>query len=413
MVPGKGFHKIRPLIAQAVLACSLICHAAVVVEFIITEAPRQLYFESSSVFFVYIAVSAVLSVAMYLTRKISSFHVLLISRVMLFIVFTMPFGLFFSIRLQLLLVLLLEVSIYENYPFNLLYSLFVIASSVVFSVLSPFPSRSTLAESYPDLITYLLCATIVAVLGGMMTFFRERMVASERKMRRQNATLVDLAKAQMGFLDLARTAGERSMLSERRRLTAELHDSLGYTFTNLKMLLEASMDLIEIDPGKLRELLEIGYQQVQEGMRSTRNNLHQLRDAVVVKTPFLAAVHQMCKVFEKSTGVHIAIDYTNFPQECDTRAESALFHFIQEGLVNSFSHGKATMIRVVFWLDNESMQVRIEDNGIGIGTITEGIGIHGMRERLGKLGGTLSLQPMSEGFKIVATVPVSEDKWTG
>jgi len=37
-------------------------------------------------------------------------------------------------------------------------------------------------------------------------------------------------------------------------MSAELHDSLGYTFTNLKMILEAATDLIEVNPEGMREL---------------------------------------------------------------------------------------------------------------------------------------------------------------
>ncbi len=394
----------RPSIAKAVLAGSLFCHAATVLQFLLVAVPRKLYHEAPGVFLVFLGASAALSAAMYLAGTAAGFRTFLVLRALLLMVFTAPFGPYLDITLTLLLFLIAEISVFEDFPLNLLFSSLVTAGTAATTFLSPYAAGRGGLES----ISFLLCACLAALVGSIMTLYRQRMVAYGREMQERGSALEKLARAQMGFLDFARTAEERSMLNERNRITAELHDSLGYTFTNLKMVLEASKDLIEIDPGKLREQLETGLEQVNQGMRETRRALYQLRETAATRTPFLTAVHRMVGVFEKSTGVRVTVEYTNFPPDCDEEAASALFHFIQEGLVNSFGHGKASRIRVVLSNDAENLQVRIEDNGRGAGAITEGIGILGMRERLGRLGGTLTVQPMPGGFQIAATIPARE-----
>ena len=122
-------------------------------------------------------------------------------------------------------------------------------------------------------------------------------------------------------------------------------------------------------------------------------------------------MHRLVEVFGKATGIEIEVDYANFPFDLREKGEFALYHFIQEGLVNSFSHGKARKINVNFWSDEQKLQVSIEDDGIGVDTIVEGIGIHGMRERLGMLGGTLDMDNVPNGFKIIARIPVQEELW--
>ena len=103
----------------------------------------------------------------------------------------------------------------------------------------------------------------------------------------------------------------------------------------------------------------------------------------------------------------VRLDYGNFPENCGEEAASAFYHFIQEGLVNAYSHGKATNIRISFWRDDENLQVTMLDDGRGATELTEGIGIRGMRERFGKLGGTLNIEFPVDGFRLSATVPLN------
>ncbi len=403
--------KERPLIAKLVLATTLGFHGAALLLFVVAASPRGLYSESPYVFYVFLAVSAVLACAAYLVPLKLHFRILFFVRAGLLLLFCAPFGAYLDIRLLLLMVLCVETCVFDAFPANLVFCGAILLASLAFADLPGLlrsPDRSQLIH---DLIRYVLSASLVALLAGMMTYYRERTVEFGNEVAKLSSVVEELTRAQMGYLEFARSAEERSSQSERNRLSAELHDSLGYTFTNLKMMLEAAKDLIQQNPAQLEDLLETGLEQVQRGMKETRNALYLLRERREEKPPFLTAVHRLIEVFRKATGVAISVDYANFPLEPGEAVESALYHFVQEGLVNSFSHGKAGRISVIFWSDEERLRVSIEDNGVGVDAIVEGIGIRGMRERLGKLGGTLSMGNVPGGFQIVAQVPAREDLW--
>jgi signal transduction histidine kinase len=63
---------------------------------------------------------------------------------------------------------------------------------------------------------------------------------------------------------------------------------------------------------------------------------------------------------------------------------------------------------VLFWQIGDSLRVTLRDNGAGAGAgpAAEGIGIRGMRERFGKLGGTIEAGSFPGGFKVEAEVPL-------
>jgi signal transduction histidine kinase len=401
----------RPPIARLVLALSLLFHTAALVLFVVEAVPTGQYSESPYVFELFLAVSAILACSAYFVRLKLHFRILLFVRAGLLLLFCSPFGRFLDIPLLLFMVLFVETGVFEAFPTNLVSSGLVLLASLAFAGIPNLLSGLPRIPELFDLARYLLAAALVALLASLLTFYRERLVEQGREMAKLGSVVEELTRAQMGFFEFARRTEERSTQSERNRMSAELHDSLGYTFTNLKMMLEAAKDLIEQDPSRLRDLLDTGLEQVQQGMQETRKTLYLLRDRREEKPPFLTAVHRLIDVFRKATGVAIMVDYANFPFDAGDEVEFALYHFVQEGLVNSFSHGKAGKISVIFWSDEEKLQVTIEDNGVGVDTIVEGIGIRGMRERLGKLGGTLSMGNMPGGFQIVARLPAKEELW--
>lgn len=401
----------RALTAKVVLACSIAFHAATVPIFAIVVVPQALYTEPPLVYYLFLAVSGFLATISYIVRTKRHFRVSLLVRAALLLLFCRPFGPYLDIRLLLIMSITVEIGIFESFPSNLIASTLLLLASLAFANVFVYLTRPLRGRFVADLVRYILSASLVTVLSSMMALFREHMVEYGREMLRLRSVVEELTRAGTGFLEFARTAEARSIKSERNRLSAELHDSLGYRFTNLKMILEASKDFIDRDTSRLRELLETGIGQVEEGMLETRRALHLLRERPENEPPFLSAVHRLIDVFRNATGIGIAVDFANFPSSTGHQIDSALYHFIQEGLVNSFSHGKANRIDVIFWADEEELQVVIEDNGIGVDTIVEGIGLRGMRERLGMLGGTLSMGNTSAGFRIVARVPAQEELW--
>jgi len=96
-----------------------------------------------------------------------------------------------------------------------------------------------------------------------------------------------------------------------------------------------------------------------------------------------------------------------------------LYRLVQEGLTNVARHAQANHVAVTIEqhqtdADRAGFAVlRIIDDGVGIGpstpTLTSGLGLVGMRERVEALGGAFEvLNEAKRGFRIAARLPLQE-----
>ncbi|MFA6507832.1 MAG: histidine kinase [Treponemataceae bacterium] len=388
------------------MASSLALHAAAAALFFLHDLPAGRYAEVPAVFIVFIIASLILSYGMSACRTHLRVRVQAAVWLFLFLMLTFQFGAHTGERQFLLLSFLSLIALREKHPLNLVLCLASVAAASIVFLLSVLASGSGVEDSITTAAIFTVVFVAASIALCLLAYYR----AGMRRFGAENDNLKDimrkLAAAQLGYLEFARSAEERSSTNERNRLSAELHDTVGYTFTNLEMILEAGMDLLETDREKLRDLLETGLAQVRQGMKETRRALYLIRESK--DSPFfLNAVQHLADVFGKTTGMRVKIDFGHFPAHCGEEAEFSFYHFIQEGLVNAFSHGKATQVDVSFSVESESLRVTLLDNGVGTADVEEGIGIRGMRERFGRLGGTLSIDSPPDGFRITATVPIN------
>jgi signal transduction histidine kinase len=88
----------------------------------------------------------------------------------------------------------------------------------------------------------------------------------------------------------------------------------------------------------------------------------------------------------------------------------AVYRVVQEGLTNVTRHAEATEAEVTIERRRGELLLRVDDDGNGtLGTPPPGLGITGMRERLGTLGGTLKVGPRPiGGFRLEGRVPLEE-----
>jgi signal transduction histidine kinase len=119
----------------------------------------------------------------------------------------------------------------------------------------------------------------------------------------------------------------------------------------------------------------------------------------------IVAIVKLVGTFEAATGITVTSNFTNTPVHLPKGTENALYHLVQECMTNSFRHGKATAIDIMTSVDDSAIQVVISDNGLGSSRVQEGIGLQGMSERIGRLGGKVAYENTPHGFVVKAALP--------
>jgi signal transduction histidine kinase len=196
--------------------------------------------------------------------------------------------------------------------------------------------------------------------------------------------------------------------SERRRLARELHDETGQALTSILLGLKAVEDAAT-DAAKHEAVGE-----VRERVRSTLQDVRQLavelRPSALDDFGLVPALRRLIETFDESTGIRV-----DFEAALDERlppdVETALYRIVQECLTNIVKHARASQVSIVVARKPRSVTAVIEDDGVGfdVGAVRDGgLGLVGMRERIGLLGGRLAVESSPDaGTTCFVEVPLT------
>ena len=254
---------------------------------------------------------------------------------------------------------------------------------------------------------------LVAMVGvGLFALHKAiaALASAEQTIWRLNDSVLRLTSANVDFQNHAMRAGRRSSEEERNRITREVHDTIGHSLTNVKMMMEAAQDLVGQDHSTLRRFLLLSQDQAQNALEETRRILRALRAFDDPPLGGVRALHRLFSTFQEITNVSISVVYGNLPMVTDPATDTIIYRTVQEGLANSFRHGRATEVTVIFWYDGHEVNLNIRDNGIGSDSVEEGIGLQGMKERIEPLSGTVTAGNLPEGgFELRVRIPITHD----
>jgi signal transduction histidine kinase len=195
---------------------------------------------------------------------------------------------------------------------------------------------------------------------------------------------------------------------ERRRLARELHDQTGQELTSVLLGLKAVEDAPDADTR--RQALENVRGQVLETLRDVRRLAVELRPKALDDFGLVPAVERLAQGFIDQTGLTLDVEAQLSAVRFPTEVETALYRMVQEALTNVVKHAQARHVSIVLTRGRGAITALIEDDGRGfdVGTAREGMGLDGMRERLGLIGGRLTIESRpGGGTTLIAKVPLS------
>lgn len=252
---------------------------------------------------------------------------------------------------------------------------------------------------------------IAAVVAGIGS--QQAIIAGQRgEIDRLDQTIGALSEANLTFQEYATSVERRSAEEERKRIAREVHDLVGYALTNLHMMLQAALDIHTSDQIRLAELLSSARDQTQAALFETRRALRELREIKSPASIGKTRLRELIRSFQSATGTQCDISYDNTPPSLGEEVDDLVYRTVQEGLTNSFRHGRATWVTISLQIQMHVLSVTITDNGTGAKQITPGIGMNGMHERLAKSGGTLTYGNVMRGFRIRADIPLATEEHT-
>jgi signal transduction histidine kinase len=229
-----------------------------------------------------------------------------------------------------------------------------------------------------------------SVLAFVTALVTKQQVDAREEQRRLNSEL----RATRTLL------AESSRLSERMRISRELHDLIGHHLTALSLNLEVANHLVE---GRAQDHVRKAQSVAKLLLGDVREVVSQLREGDSIDL-----TQALRNLTEDVPGLAIHLELPPRFSVDDPRRAQLLLRCAQEIITNTVRHAGAYNL----WLRFErnaarQMEIHARDDGQGALHFRQGNGLAGMRERLAEFGGRLDVATGNgHGFIIDASLPL-------
>ncbi|MCX2839428.1 sensor histidine kinase [Salinimicrobium sp. MT39] len=222
----------------------------------------------------------------------------------------------------------------------------------------------------------------------------------EQKQNKANEEIYNLLLEQ----EKKREEGSRN---EKMRISRELHDGVLGRLFGVRFVLGSHYE----QSGESRDIKEKYLGELKSIEEEIRRISHDLQHNHGIKeVGFLQLIRNLLQDNENILLVkgELITDENIEWQKIPYKIKMNLYRIIQEALLNSAKHGKATKFTVNFQSKARNILLRISDNGCGfdLTKTTEGIGLSNMKDRVLDCKGNIDINSTESGTEIEIIIPV-------
>jgi signal transduction histidine kinase len=207
-----------------------------------------------------------------------------------------------------------------------------------------------------------------------------------------------------------REASER-LERETRRIAQSLHAESWQLLAAIHLELALVRSTFP-NTGEALQRVESLLKQLEDQLRRLSHELHppMLEDLGLV-----AALEFLAEGIAARGGLTIRVE-GRYGERFPTATETAVYRVAQEALGNVAKHARAKRVTIKLEARDKDLVCTVTDDGVGFHVkkppahrAPRGLGILAMRERVGRLGGSLEIRSESKhGTSIIATFPLNQ-----
>ena len=185
---------------------------------------------------------------------------------------------------------------------------------------------------------------------------------------------------------------------ERKRIAAELHDSLGQSLAIIKNRAQLSLNAPDNHDRALAQLREIA-EASSEVIEEVKEIAHNLRPYQLDRLGLTKTIEGMARKVAETHDLQLELQVDRLDGLLAPGDEINLFRIVQESLNNIVKHARATEARVTIQRLPHGIELRIADNGQGftpgatqfVEGKRQGFGLVGLAERVRQLDGSYKI----------------------
>jgi signal transduction histidine kinase len=189
---------------------------------------------------------------------------------------------------------------------------------------------------------------------------------------------------------------------ERRRIERDLHDGAQQRMVALSVTLGLAESQLRSDPEAAAELIAQAREEAQLAVRELRELARGIHPAVLSDRGLGPALEAL------AARAPVPVEVNGVPTDALAPPVEACAYFVTaEALTNVAKYAHANEASVDLALECDRLRVQVRDDGIGGADIDGGTGLHGLRDRVDALDGSLELDsPPGGGTTLTVEIPL-------
>jgi signal transduction histidine kinase len=204
---------------------SFLIHLLVLLQFYLNPVPREIYRDFFWQFYLLLGLSLIGSVIISFVKKSRPY--ILLFRLLIILLISYPTGHYIWIGALLMITLTVETALYTPLPWGRVLSIVCIIPLYFFQKERSAFYTPVAGASLPDIILL----GWLPLLSGQAAIIYHKKIVKNRELENLNKRL-DLAAtrlidANLGYQNYAKQLESRTLNEERRRISREIHDSVG------------------------------------------------------------------------------------------------------------------------------------------------------------------------------------------
>lgn len=234
---------------------------------------------------------------------------------------------------------------------------------------------------------------------------RKQLLAEQQKTLQEQKVATLLKEQELTTIDAMIEGQEK----ERQRIANDLHDDLGGLMATVKLHFDSLHSRVKDDTD---ELYKKTNKLIDEAYLKIRAIAHAKNSGVIAKQGLLKAVEQMANKVSSANHVIIEVKDFGLDNRMENSLELTLFRIIQELIANIIKHAKATKAHIHLTNHGDTLNILVEDNGVGfkdpkIIANSEGMGLKSIDKRVAHLEGTLHIESEpGKGATVIIDIPI-------
>lgn len=236
-------------------------------------------------------------------------------------------------------------------------------------------------------ITALLMG-IIALIGIFISLFaayREKVKRRDAEKEREQKVKTVLQEVKLKSTE-ARLEG---MLEERKRISDDIHDSVGMMLSSTKLHFESLSKRLDSLEMNQRERFDRAFNMLSLAQKETRRVVHDMANLTLKEHGLKAQIEELVKVIQ-NTEFNIDLKINGVEDQMDQKIATQVYKIVQELIGNAIKFADASQLDIQIERIENELALQVQDNGKGIAKIEKST-LRSVKGRVKDLGANIKI----------------------